>query len=344
MAVLYIKEQGATVQKRGERIAVTKGTMTLLEIPVMNVENIAIIGNVQVTTQALHMLMESGVDVSYFSFSGKYLGKTGSDHSKNIFLRFAQYEVYNNIDKRLAIARVLISNKISNQIAMIKGHRWKDEPHDWKADVEQLCRLQDMLPQKCTSNEIMCIEGMCSNIYFGAFGYMFHCDFEFHGRNRRPPKDPINVLISLGYTFLTKEVSAALDAESFEMYLGFLHGIRYGRKSLPLDIVEEFRQPVVDRFVIFVCNKRMLNRFDFSDDEDGITLNEEGFKKFCQEFERWMTGAGGVHYRNRIKGQAALLKCTILKQEPYVPYSLQQEYDAKAKESTEGNANVSGEL
>jgi CRISPR-associated protein Cas1 len=229
----------------------------------------------------------------------------------------------------LEIAKIIVSNKISNQIGMIKKHRWEDENHDWKADIEQLQRLKNMLSEKQTSNEIMGIEGICSNIYFGAFGFMFHCDFEFHGRNRRPPKDPINVLISLGYTFLTKEVSSALDAESFEMYLGFLHGIRYGRKSLPLDIVEEFRQPVVDRFVIFVCNKRMMNKFDFNDDEDGIQLNEEGFKKFCQEFERWMTGFGGVNYRNQIKRQVSMLKQTILKKTQYVPYQLGTELNVQ---------------
>ena len=212
-------------------------------------------------------------------------------------------------------------------------HRWKENAHDRKADIRQLEHFQNILPQKQTANEIMGVEGICSNIYFGAFGEMFHCDFSFHGRNRRPPKDPINVLISLGYTFLTKEVSSALNAESFEMYLGFLHGIRYGRKSLPLDIVEEFRQPVVDRFVLFICNKRMINKFDFSDDGDRIILNEEGFIKFCREFERWMTGMGGKNYRNQIKGQVAMLKRTVLKHEPYVPCSIEQE-----------DEHVSGEL
>lgn len=325
MAVLYIKEQGATVQKRSERIAVTKGGMTLLEIPAVSIENIAVIGNVQITAQALHMLLEHGVDINYFSFSGQYLGQTGADHSKNIFLRFAQYALYQQPEKRLDVAKTIISNKISNQISMIRNYRWADASHDWRADVAQLERLLAMLPQKQTANEIMGLEGMCSNIYFGAFGAMLHCDFSFHGRNRRPPRDPVNVLISLGYTFLTKEVSSALDAESFEMYLGFLHGIRYGRKSLPLDIVEEFRQPVVDRFVLFACNKRIMNRFDFEDGADRVLLNEEGFRKFCTEFERWLTGRGGVPYRGRIKGQAAMLKRMILKQEPYVPYSLQQE-------------------
>ncbi len=324
MAVLYIKDQGAVVQKRSERIAVTKGSATLLEIPVACIENVAVIGNIQVTTQALHMLMNNGVEVSHFSFSGKYLGRTGAEFSRNIFLRFAQYALYNQMDKRLDIARSIVFNKISNQIAMIRRTRWSGNVHDWKADLKQLERFQKTLVQKQTVNEIMGVEGICSNIYFGAFGAMFHCDFSFHGRNRRPPRDPINVLISLGYTFLTKEVSSALEAESFEMYLGFLHGIKYGRKSLPLDIVEEFRQPVVDRFVISACNKRIMNTSDFEDDGEAIILNEEGFKKFCREFERWLGGAGGTNFRSRIKEQAAMLKNTVLKQKPYEPFRLEE--------------------
>jgi len=302
---------------------VTKGKMTLLEIPISNVENIAIFGNVQVTTQALHMLLEQGISVSFFSFSGKYLGQTSSDSSKNIFLRFAQYELYNHLSQRLEIAKVIVRNKVNNQIYLIKHHQWKDSDHNWKNDINQMRKLLDSLQQKGTSNEILGVEGMCSNIYFGAYGKMFYCDFQFDGRNRRPPRDPINVLISLGYTFLTKEVSSALDAESFEMYLGFLHGIRYGRKSLPLDIVEEFRQPVVDRFVLNVCNKRMINKFDFDADGDRILLNEEGFKKFCYEFESWMTGAQGLNFRNQIKKQVSLLKTAILQKEPYVPFGME---------------------
>lgn len=324
MSVLYIKEQGAVVQKRSERLAVTKNSKTLLEIPFANIENVAIIGNVQITTQVLHVLMERGIDVSYFSFSGKFYGQTASDQSKNIFLRFSQYALYNDIDKRLNIAKIIVDNKIQNQISMINNHRWKEEQHDWRDDIIKMKQLQNSLSDKKTSNEIMGVEGMCSNIYFGAFGYMFHCDFEFHGRNRRPPKDPINVLISLGYTLLTKEVSSVLDAESFEMYLGFLHGIKYGRKSLPLDIVEEFRQPVIDRFVINICNKRIINRYDFSNEEDTIVLNEDGFKKFCKEFEDWITGkVGGLNYRSLIKQQVSNLKRMVLKNEKYVPYSME---------------------
>ncbi|MCR5105802.1 MAG: CRISPR-associated endonuclease Cas1 [Eubacterium sp.] len=325
MAVLYIKEQGAFVQKQDERIIVTKNNNKLLDIPVFKIDNIALIGNVQVSTQALHLLMQNAVDVSYLTYSGKYLGNVAADVSKNIFLRFEQYQYYLDLPKRLDMAKIIVENKISNQKAVIKNHRWTGSEYDWHRDIDSLDKHKKKLPEAKTANEILGIEGICSNIYFGAFGKMLKCDFDFNGRNRRPPKDPVNIILSLAYTFLTKEVCSALDAESFESYLGFLHGIRYGRKSLALDMVEEFRQPVVDRLVILLFNKKIINSFDFEFEEDDVvTLNEEGFKKFCNEYEKWMTGknslSGEKSYRGIIRSQINELKKSITKGDEYIPY------------------------
>ena len=216
MAVIYIKEQGTLVQKNGGRIVVSKNAQPLLEFPISNIDGIALMGNVQVTAQALHFLLQQGIDISHYTYSGQYLGQTAAESSKNIFLRFSQYELYNNEKKRLDFARTIVSNKIGNQLNIIENHRWEDYPQ-WRDDAEQIRRLKDKVSDAETANELLGIEGMSSNIYFRSFGHMFHCDFEFRGRNRRPPKDPINVIISLGYTFLTKEICSALEAESFEL-------------------------------------------------------------------------------------------------------------------------------
>ena len=325
MSVLYIKEQGAYVQKAGERIVVTKNAKTLLDLPVIHIDNIALIGNVQITAQALHMLMEKGIDVSYFSFSGRYLGHTAAEASKNIFLRFEQYSLYMNAERRLQIAKIIICNKINNQIAVIKNHRWSETDYDYKSDIQRMMELRDTLPEKNNPNEVLGVEGMCSNIYFNGFGKMLKCDFDFTGRNRRPPKDPVNVILSLAYTFLTREMCSALDAESFETYLGFLHGIRYGRKSLALDMIEEFRQPAIDRLVVLLFNKKMIGQYDFDYSEDGrIVLNEDGFKKFCSEYEKWMNGtnsaSGENSFRKKIRDQVSKMKKSISEGNEYQPY------------------------
>lgn len=329
MSVIYVKEQGAFIRKMGERIEVTKQEQKLLSFPIANIEGISIIGNVQISTQALVYLLENGIDVSLFSYSGHFIGQAMADSSKNIFLRFAQYDMYQNISERLKMAKILVHNKMENQICIAQKYRYKENfsPRD---EIRKMKLLQQGLKKCETSNEVLGMEGMCSNLYFSCFTHMIDCEFTFRGRNRRPPRDPINAILSLGYTFLTREVCLALEAESFEVYLGFLHGIRYGRKSLALDIVEEFRQPVVDRFVIRSFNKRILNEFDFEIEEDRAFLNEEGFKKFCKEFERWMQGVGNSdrkNFRQIIKQQAAKLKKSIQNREEYKPYRWEEKDD-----------------
>lgn len=329
MAVIYIKEQGSYIHKKGERIAVTKNAQSLLEFPVSKIDGIALMGNVQVTAQAFQFLLKQGIDLSHYTYNGQYLGQTAAESSKNIFLRFAQYELYNDEEKRLHFAKSIVENKIKNQLNMIKNHRW-DDYSEWKADVAQIQKIKNKISLAETSNELLGIEGICSNIYFRSFGHMFRCDFKFSGRNRRPPKDPINVIISLGYTFLTKEICSVLEAESFEPYLGFLHGIRYGRKSLALDIIEEFRQPVIDRMALKMFNKRMLSKYDFETDQDRVILNKDGFQKFCTEYEKWMNGKREVGteqgYRAIIRKQIAHLKRCIQKDGEYIPFCMEVEY------------------
>ena len=192
-----------------------------------------------------------------------------------------------------------------------------------------LVDYRDRLDQQKTANGILGIEGICSNVYFHSYGAMFKSNIRFEKRSRRPPKDPANVILSLAYTLLTKEVSGVLDAESFEPYLGFLHGVRYGRKSLALDIVEEFRQPVADRLVLKVFNKRILSEYDFEYDEDNqIVLSEEGFRRFCVAYEKWIIGrdvtSGDKSFRSRIRQQSAHLKSSLLKGQIYKPYKWKQ--------------------
>ena len=345
MAVLYIREQGAVVTKLGERIVVKKNLNTLLDLPVFNADGLAVFGNVQITTQALMMLLENGCDITYFTRSGKYVGHTAAEASRNIFLRFEQYQCYLDDEKRLAMARTIIDSKIRNQEVLIKRHRWDTEEdsadtagndankpdftdaYDWRRDLKRMEELRTSLADQKTPNEILGVERMCSNIYFSAFGHMIRGDYDFHGRNRRPPKDPVNVILSLAYTFLTREMCSALDTASFESYLGFLHGIRYGRKSLALDMIEEFRQPAVDRLVLLLFGKRMLSQYDFALEDDRVVLNEEGFRKFCQEYERWMSGTNslaGDNFHARIRDQVQKMKHSIIEGEHYKPYQLRQ--------------------
>ncbi len=323
MSVIYVKEQGAYLHLKGGRMAVTKGNQQLLEYPLLNLDNVVCFGNIQVTTQLLQRLLDDGIDISYFTYGGKYLGHTCSETSKNVFLRFSQYEYYQNLEKRLELAKIIVENKIYNQIAVIKKFRWNNEQYNPKDDIEKMQRLAKVVFEKQTDNEIMGVEGLSSNIYFGCFKHMLKSDIAFESRNRRPPKDPVNAILSLAYTFLTKDMCTLLDSESFETYLGFLHGIRYGRKSLALDMIEEWRQPIVDRLVLRLFNLKILSQDDFQDaEQEGIHLTEEGFRKFCYEYEKYMSApyVDGKNFRFLMKQQVTILKKGIQEGSSYTPF------------------------
>ena len=340
MAVIYIRESGAVVKKLGERIIVSKGKECLLDCPVFKLDGISIFGNVQITTQALHMLLEQGVDVSYFSRGGIYLGHTKAETSGNIFLRLEQYREFSNESRKLEFARTIVANKIENQLSLIKEHRWTADNdteaiYPWKQDTGAMERLLESMKDKNSANELRGVEGMASQIYFRSFSHMVKGDMEFHGRNRRPPRDPVNALLSLTYAFLTREICASLEGEGLEPYLGVLHGIRYGRKSLALDLIEEFRQPVADRLVLLLINKRMLTGEDFEESEDcGVTLEKEGFRKFCAQYERWMDGRNSVSgeqcFRGRIRKQIGAFRRYISVGEAYKPYGWKNRFGEEA--------------
>ncbi len=323
MTVIYIKEQGSSLRRRGEQIVVTKGSQTLLEFPIHHVDSIVVLGNVQITSQVLAKLLENGVDISYFSLGGKYIGHTLSENSKNIFLRFAQYEAYHKEEKRLEMAKRIVENKVCNQISLIKSFHWEREEYDYRKDVAQMQEILRSLPEKRNSHEVMGIEGMCSNIYFCCFRHMLKNGGVFEKRIRRPPRDSVNAMLSLTYTFLTKDMEMLLEGASFELCLGFLHGIRYGRKSLALDMIEEWRQPVADRLVLKLFNKRMLTEYDFQEDTgEGVFLNEDGFRKFCKEYERWMAepNFSNKSWRLLMKQQVGVLKKSLEEEVGYVPF------------------------
>ena len=317
MSVIYVREQGAYIKISGEKIVVTKGTNTLLQVPLFQLEHMSLFGNVQITSQAMARILEKGIDISYFSYGGRYIGHTCAQESRNIFLRLGQYEIYNDFSKRIQFARIIVKNKIENQMHLIANYRWSSD-YDWKRDVEQMGRCKATLEEKDSVGNLMGVEGFCSNIYFGAFSKMLKGRIEFKSRNRRPPRDPINAILSLAYTFLTRDMCNFLESESFETYLGFLHGVKYGRKSLALDMIEEFRQPVVDQLVLYLFNKRILTELDFQSQSDGVFLDKDGFAKFCKEYEKWMHGK--ENYRLKMKQQVLKLKKAIQYGEIYKPY------------------------
>lgn len=289
MNAVYIVEQGAVVRQSSRHLVVTKGKQKIMTLPLIQTERLLLFGNVQLTTQAVNTLLQEGVDVSFLSRTGKLRGKLVSPESKNMLLRLAQYERYLDDQFQLQLARSIVRGKLTNARYVIQRYRRSYPESDFQSELEVIEHQLQKAEKAKTVNSLMGVEGLATAVYFKAFGRMFRKEFAFEKRTRRPPKDPVNAILSLGYTFITNEIFSLLGAHGFDPYIGYLHGVVYGRPSLALDIVEEFRHPLVDRLTLNLFNNQILKKEDFRNQQgEGVYLNDEGFKKFIKHYETRM--------------------------------------------------------
>ncbi len=291
-AVLYLQEPGSHVGKRSEMLVVRKDGDELQRIPMHAVRQVVVFGNVQVSTQALQTLVENEIPVMYLTGHGKFIGGFQSPPTKNVGLREAQYLKFSDPWERLLLAKAIVRAKIANQRALLMrslrsdGDRGSDEPAA-KGLAELLCRLDEV-----TSIEsILGIEGQGAALYFAEFGRFLKESptgrpFDFTTRNRRPPRDPINALLSFAYAMLTKDCFAAACTVGFDPYKGFFHANRHGKPSLALDLMEEFRPVIADSVVLTLVNTEVLDRSDFLIWKDACHLTENGRKAFFRAYEQ----------------------------------------------------------
>jgi CRISPR-associated protein Cas1 len=336
MAVVYVVEQGAIIKKDGGRISVEKSGERLLSVPLIHVDRLLIFGNVQITAPAVAALMETGVDVAFLSMRGKLRGILSAVRSKNVFLRMAQHDRWRDPVFRIRTAKAILKAKISNQKQLLqryaRNHPELDLSGAMNGVEEALAQIEEVSERGTASESIgklMGIEGRASGAYFSGFGRMIRAEFEFQTRRRRPAPDPINSLLSLGYTMLTNEIASLLEAHSFDPLFGFLHSVRYGRKSLALDLVEEFRQPVVDRFVLRMVNLKVFKEEDFRRHSDGgVYLTEDGLRRFFERYEDYIEEGVSlrgkkVGFRKLFDGQVLELERAIMDNGTYRPFTIQ---------------------
>lgn len=331
MAILYITEQGAILRKSGDRIVVEKDEAVLLEVPCHKIDAVLIFGAVQVTTQALSELLEHGIELALLTRHGRLKGQLTPIKSKNILLRMAQYERSRDPQFSLAVAKEIVRAKIANGLEILRRFTYNhpDRRGEMTPEMARLEECERQIDQEEGREGLNGIEGVAARAYFGAFGKMILADLSFPGRKRRPAPDPVNALLSFGYTLIANEIHSLLDAIGFDPYLGFFHQIDYGRPSLALDLMEEFRHPLVDRFTLTLVNRRVLTEGDFHLDgaSGSMYLNPEAMKTYFSHFERWMredlvTGPDGkkVSYRRAFQLQAHRMADALRNRMPYVPF------------------------
>jgi CRISPR-associated protein Cas1 len=244
---------------------------------------------VTLTGAAVAGILDAGLDVTLHSSSGRFRGVISSVQAKNVFLLLAQVDAWNRPERRVAFARPVVLGKIAGQRMVLQRQALDRGSARCAAAVERLDALERKVREEDDVDALRGLEGAAAAVYFDAFGEMLGGEWRFPGRFRRPPKDPVNALLSFGYTLACSEVARALILAGFDTRLGLLHGIRYGRESLALDLVEEFRAPMVDRFTLRLLNKRQLAPEDFETREDGaVRLAPDGRRQYLELWEEML--------------------------------------------------------
>jgi len=261
--IVYVKSQGARIVKEGKHLLVKKGDGIYNTLFTYKLEQLLLFGNIEITHNAMCQLMRDNIDTVFLTRYGRYLGRLAAPEAKNVFLHKAQYILLDEPEFGLCLARDIVAGKLSNMATLlmrIKRSRKKPE-----AGIKAR-EIQDLMPKLAGADSIDSVrgyEGRGTAIYFKGFRNGFVDDMGFSKRVRRPPTDPVNSVLSLLYTFLMNRVYAAVRVAGLDPYPGFLHSIDYGRYSLVLDLMEEFRTILVDTLTLSLFNLKILQKEDF---------------------------------------------------------------------------------
>ncbi len=324
MSVLYLTEQNSILRKRGERLVVEKDGQLLLDLPEFKLDAVCIFGNVQFTTQAATLLLDKGIELALFSIHGRLKGQLTPPHPANVPLRIKQYNLSQDEAFCLQISKCIVEAKVSNSLSLMLGYAKNHPERDFSTEHKSMQRHLDSVRQ-CLDLEILRgLEGIVARDYFAAYARMVDSSWDFHQRIRRPPPDAVNALLSFGYVLIGNELHALLDGLGFDPYIGFYHGIRYGRASLALDLLEEFRAPVVDRLVVRLLNLRILTDADFAPQTGGgLYLTAEGIKKYFAQYEKWLSEPAKLEtpsFRKVFRQQAEALLHAVRDGAPYTGF------------------------
>lgn len=331
MATLYVTEPGARIEKEYRRVLVTKHDEVLKVVPLARLSEVVLVGRgVGATTPVLHALLSAGVGLTLISRTGKLLGRLVPPTPKNIPARQAQYAAAQDPTLCLQLARAIVAGKLRNSRAMARRVA-RDRPDIDDTPIAEITRCLKALPAAPDMDTVRGLEGQAARAYFAVWGQSFTGDLRFERRTRRPPKNPINALLGLGYSLLTQNLMTACEIVGLDPYDGFFHADKYGRPALALDLVEEFRAVVVDSLVRTLVNKRMVEETDFGpapEEKGGVHLTRAGLRTFFTQYGRRLN-ARVVHpyygrrltYQQCFEVQARLLRKVIEKKvDEYPPF------------------------
>ncbi len=334
---LYVQSPSALIRKKGECLVIEEDKEKIAEARLADTSQVVLFGRATLSAPALHECLARNIPVTHLSYSGWFMGHTIGTGHKNVELRTNQYRASFDPKRCLALARSLVAAKIANCRTLLRRN-WRGNNDQEKAPPGLLSDLQADIRHalRATSiEELLGVEGTAASRYFANFAAMLkqakECEnlFDFRHRNRRPPRDPINALLSFAYAMLTREWTVILSAVGFDPYRGFYHQPRFGRPALALDLMEPFRPLIADSVVITVINNREVRENDFIRRGGSCALKPGGRKRFIAAFDRRLEQevthpvfGYRISYRRVLEVQARLLGRYLAGEIPRYPQFL----------------------
>lgn len=313
----YVQDQGAMIGKSADRLVVKKKGEVIGERRLMDVSQVSVFGSVMLTAAALRELNVRGLPVCHFSYGGWFHGMTTGLVHKNVELRIRQYSIAADAEPSLEIAKRFIAGKIRNCRTLLRRHLPKSE----KPLLTKLADYCRRVEQTKSAESLLGLEGMAAKVYFGGLFKLMgeRHNFDVNDRNRRPPKDPVNAVLSFAYALLAKELTVVLQAVGFDPMLGVFHRPRYGRPSLALDLAEEYRPLIADSVMLTAFNNGELTSSHFLERAGAVTLTKSGRAALIATFERRMQTevthpifGYRISYRRLLEVQSRLLSRAML--------------------------------
>jgi CRISPR-associated protein Cas1 len=341
---LYLQSPHMYVSKKGETLVVKEKEAPVGEFRLMDLHHLALFGAIQLSASAVQALCEKDIPITYFTLGGWFYGMTRGHSLTNVFTRIEQFRQAGDAELRLSHARLFVHGKLRNQRTLLMRNHIAPP-----REVLQRLKFAAQAALGAGSvTELMGIEGAGALAYFSHFQGMLKprgnedleegraapsskqgLSFDFNSRNRRPPRDPVNAMLSLGYSLLARDCTLAAYACGFDPYVGFLHQPRFGRPALALDVMEEFRAIIVDSIVVSLINNGRVNEGDFVRAGDSVSLSANGRRAFFMAYEQRMAATVNhpvfdykLSYRRALELQFRLLARVLGGEiQQYVPFT-----------------------
>lgn len=316
MEVLYIEKENIVLHKSSEHLILKQHGRKIGEAPLVGIKTIVLFNNCQITSSAMELIFQKKIDLVYISKSGKLKGKLISLSGGGAMIRLAQHQAFMSKEKKLLIAQNIVKAKLHNQKQLISKYRRNYPASKYNSIISQFETYSHKIDTVNEMDAVMGFEGIAARLFWNCYRELLNQKV-FVRREYRPAPDYINSALNFGYSLLVNEITNCLYLEKFDVEIGFLHSIFYGRNSLALDISEEFRTPFIDSWLLKVFNLNILSEKYFKTEKEGFYLNEMGISKFLESYHNNMEEG---KWKQKFRLQSKKLREALIQDKNYEPY------------------------